>query len=70
MAGWSIDSEEEGVYCLVHTRGRSSRTVYTAFTLGDAEKLLAAMELTDLMSAGAPVEAFARAPKKTRRNRV
>lgn len=69
MAGWSIE-DIEGTYNLIHTRGRESRTVYIAYTERDAAHLIAMAELYDLINGGAPVEAFARAPKKTRRKRV
>ena len=68
MSTWSIEPLDDGRYGLVLTQGKSSRTVFLAFSGGDAAEFLAMAEVYALMRMGAPVEAFAQPkPKKTRR---
>ena len=69
MSGWSIEALPDGVYGLVLTKGQESRTVYQAFTAGDAAQFLAMAEIYELVQGGAPVEAFAKKKRNPRATR-
>lgn len=67
---WTIEDVGEGIYGLVLTCGKTSRTVFQASTARDAHLFLEMAEVYDLLHSGVASETlFATKPKRTRKNR-